>query len=89
MISKTADSTNFSSGRPLELSMRGRKPVESCQVSMATDLQKGVLSQILLKNHKMTESSIAYQSFKITAKAFETFRNDLSFHVLFEKVIYI
>ena len=28
MISKTVDSTNFNSGRPLELSMRGRKPIE-------------------------------------------------------------
>ena len=36
---------------------------------MATDLHKGVLSQILLKNDKMTESSNFCQSFKITAKA--------------------
>ena len=36
---------------------------------MATDLHKGVLSQILLKNDKMTKSSTASQSFKITAKA--------------------
>ena len=36
---------------------------------MATDLHKGVLSQILLQNDKMTESSNACQSFKITAKA--------------------
>ena len=36
---------------------------------MATDLHKGVLSQILLKNDKMTESSNACQSFKITGKA--------------------
>ena len=28
MISKTADSTNFNFGRPLGLSMRGRKQVE-------------------------------------------------------------
>ena len=28
MISKTVDSTNFKFGRPLGLSMRGRKPVE-------------------------------------------------------------
>ena len=28
MISKTADSTNFNFGRPLGLSMRGKKPVE-------------------------------------------------------------
>ena len=28
MISKTVDSTNFNSGRPLEVSMRGRKLVE-------------------------------------------------------------
>ena len=36
---------------------------------MATDLHKGVLSQILLKSDKMTESSNACQSFKITSKA--------------------
>ena len=28
MISKTVDSTNFNFGRPLGLSMRGKKPVE-------------------------------------------------------------
>ena len=73
MISKMVDSTNFTFGSPLELSMRGRKPVDlmikSCQVSMATDVHKGVLSQILLKKQlKMTESSNACQSLKITAK---------------------
>ena len=36
---------------------------------MATDLHKGVLSQILIKNDKMTKSSNACQSFKVTAKA--------------------
>ena len=41
---------------------------------MATDLHKGVLSQILLKNDKMTESSNACQSFQITAKALKLLR---------------
>ena len=37
---------------------------------MATDLRKGVLGQILLKKRlKMTKSSNACQSFRITAKA--------------------
>ena len=54
MISKKVDSTNFNFGKPLELSIRCRKPVELmsklCQVSMATDLHEGVFSKILLKN---------------------------------------
>ena len=36
---------------------------------MATDLHEVVLSQILLKNDKVTESSNACQSFQITIKA--------------------
>ena len=57
---------------------------------MATDLHKGVSFEpnFAKKWLKMTKSSNACQSFKITAKACETFRIDLSFHVLFEKVIY-
>ena len=42
---------------------------------MATDVHKGVLSQILLKKRlKMTESSNACQSLKITAKDLKLLR---------------
>ena len=66
MIPKTVDSTNFNFGRLLGLSMRGKKPVElmtkSSQVSMVTDLHKGVFNQILLK---MTEND---HKFKLQLK---------------------
>ena len=51
MISKTVEPTNFNFGRPLGLSMRGEKPVKLMisvlSGSMATDLHKGVCSQIV------------------------------------------
>ena len=37
----------------------------------------------------MTKSSNACRSFRFIAKAFETFKSNFSFQVLFEKVIYI
>ena len=53
---------------------------------MATDLHKGVYSQILLKKRlKMTKSSDACQSFKITAKALKLLRIIFRFMYFSEK----
>ena len=53
---------------------------------MATDLFKGVFNQILLKKRlKMTKSSDACQSFRITAKALKL----LGITLRLNKLIYI
>ena len=53
---------------------------------MATDLHKGVFSQILLKKRlKMTKSSNACQSFRITAKALKLLEIICSFMYFSEK----
>ena len=73
MISKTADSTNFNSGSPLGLSIKGKKAGRVNDLSLfgfpwQMIYIRGFLPNFAKKRLKITKSSNGCQSFRITTK---------------------
>ena len=72
MISKTVDPTNFNFGRPLGLSMRGKKSGGVDDLSLvrfplhAIVLFEGVFDQILLKTAKNDRFSHTFSSLRLS-----------------------
>ena len=93
MIVKKVDSTNFNFGRPLWLSMRGKKTSRVDDLSLVRFPWQLIYVRVFSTKfcQKMTENNQScnvWQSFRITAITLKTFRNNSAFYVLLGNVIY-